>query len=132
MLKIGVPILIDLFLPAMKRFFLQQTIFKTFGFLVLIIVLGFSPCTIKQSLKQIFSIEKTSSNVIKTGSYCQYTPTSTSQKTQQIAEQQARFHLTKALFTDTTLIISTDKQGIRKARSVPLYILYQQLRTFLV
>lgn len=117
---------------AMRRFFPRQTIFKTLSFLVLIIVLGFSPCGIKQSLKQIFSIENISSNSIKAGSSCQYSPTSTSQKNQQVAEKKTDFQTATIEFTDSTLVIAADKNGVRKARSVPLYILYQQLRTFLV
>ncbi|UJF29427.1 hypothetical protein L0B70_11360 [Kaistella sp. 97-N-M2] len=116
----------------MKRFFPARIICKTFGILVLIVVLGFSSCGIKKSLKQVFNIENISSNGLKTGASCQYTSTSTLQTTQQVAVIRQDFENLTVKFAHAAATIVSDYEGVRKARSVPLYILYQQLRTSLM
>lgn len=123
---------IPLSFAKMKKFFPARTICKTFGILVLIVVLGFSSCGIKKSLKQVFNIENISSNGLKTGASCQYTSTSTLQTTQQVAVIRKDFENLTVKFAHSAAIIVSDNEGVRKARSVPLYILYQQLRTSLM
>jgi len=123
---------IPLSFAKMKRFFPLQTICKKFGILVLIVVLGFSSCGIKKSLKQVFNIENISSNGLKTGASCQYTSTSTLQTTEQVAVIGQDFENLTVKFAHSAVMIVSDNEGVRKARSVPLYILYQQLRTSLI
>lgn len=116
----------------MKKFFPSSRIFKTLSFLILILVLVLTPCGIKQSAKQIFNIENLTSNCVKSASSCQYVQLTASQKSQQVAVKKDDYKYSVLKFSDPILISTSVKAGFRKARSVPLYILYQQLRSSLV
>ncbi|QOW09703.1 hypothetical protein Q73A0000_04650 [Kaistella flava (ex Peng et al. 2021)] len=116
----------------MKKFFPSSGVFKTLSFLILIVVLVLTPCGIKQSVKQIFNIENLTSNSAKSGSSCQYVQFTALQKSQQVAVKKEDNQYAVLKFTDQILISTSVKTGFRKARSVPLYILYQQLRSSLV
>lgn len=100
--------------------------------MLLILVLVVSSCGIKQSVHQVFNIENSSSHGSKSISSCQFVQTQTSQKSQQIAVKKIDYSIHKADFSTHSLVSATDQIGTHKARSVPLYILYQQLRTSLV
>lgn len=116
----------------MKRIFPPARIFKTLSFLILILVLVFSPCGIKQSVKQVFNLENLTSNSLKSGSSCQYVQMTTLQKAQKVVLKQNDFQHVVLQFTDPILTSKSIGPGCRKAKSVPLYILYQQLRSSLV
>ena len=116
----------------MKKFFPPARIFKTLSFLILILVLVLTPCGIKQSVKQVFNVDNLTANSIKSGSSCEYVQLKTSQKSAQVALKKEDYGNSVNPISDQNLISTTDKIGIRKARSVPLYILYQQLRSYLV
>ena len=100
--------------------------------MLLILVLVVSSCGIKQSIHQVFNIESSSSHGSKSISSCQFVQTQTSQKSQQIAVKRIDYALKKSDFSNQIFISKADQIGTHKARSVPLYILYQQLRTSLV
>ena len=115
----------------MKKSFAIR-IFKTLSFILLILVLVVSSCGIKQSVHQIFNIESCSSQGSKSISSCQFVQTQPSQRSQQIAIKKIDYLIQKVDFSTHSLVSATDQIGTHKARSVPLYILYKQLRTSLV
>ena len=121
-----------IFANEMKKFFPPARIFKTFSFLILILVLVLTPCGIKQSVKQIFNVDNLTANNIKTGSSCEYIQLKTSQKSEQVALKNKDYLHSTPPVSENNLVSTTGKTGVRKARSVPLYILYQQLRSSLV
>ena len=100
--------------------------------MLLILVLVVSSCGIKQSIHQVFNIENSSLHGSKSISSCQFVQTQTSQKSQQSAIKKIDYSIEKVDFSTYSLVSATDQIGTHKARSVPLYILYQQLRTSLV
>lgn len=122
----------SIFANEMKKFFPTYRILKTFTFLILLLVLAFSPCGLKQSLKQVFNIDNGSSHVSKTTSSCQFVQTQVSKKTQQVAVIKKDHEDSALQFSVDISSLLSNKIGFKKARSVPLYILYQQLRTSLV
>lgn len=100
--------------------------------MLLILVLVVSSCGIKQSVHQVFNIESCSSHGLKSISSCQFLQTQPSQKSQQIAIKKIEYSRQKVDFSTHSLVSAIDQIGTHKARSVPLYILYKQLRTSLV
>ncbi|MEC5156175.1 hypothetical protein [Chryseobacterium sp. MP_3.2] len=116
----------------MKRFFPQSIFLKASTFLVLILVLAFSPCGLKQSAQKIFNVQNLSSNTTKSATSCQYVQLTQTQKSQQIAVINEGHRESVLQISEEISPLSYNKTGFRKARSVPLYILYQQLRTSLV
>lgn len=115
----------------MKTFF-PFRIFKTLSFMLLILVLVVSSCGVKQSIQQIFNLENSSSHHSKSVATCQFVQTQVSQKSEQITVKRIDYSDKKVDFSDQIFISATDQIATHKARSVPLYILYQQLRTSLV
>ena len=115
----------------MKKSF-PLRIFKTLRFMLLIFVLVVSSCGVKQSIQQVFNIENSSSTGSKSTSSCQFVSTQISEKSEQVAVKRIDYSIQKVTFLNQISISKADQIGIHKARSVPLYILYQQLRTSLV
>lgn len=122
----------SIFANEMNKFFPPARIFKTLSFLILILVLVLTPCGIKHSVKQVFNVDNLTANSIKSGSSCEYVQLKTSQKSEQVALKKEDFVNSFTPVPEHTSISTTDITGFRKARSVPLYILYQQLRSSLV
>lgn len=107
-------------------------ILKSSIFLVLFAVLVLTPCGIKQSVKQLFNIENLTSNFSKSGASCQYVQTSNTKVSKQIAFKKQTLSDSAVKFPEEKLFLITATREFRKARSVPLYILYEQLRCSLV
>lgn len=116
----------------MKKYFQPQLIFKYFSILMLTAVLVLSPCGTKKSLKEIFHIGKLSSHSFKMGSSCHFVQLSTNKKSQQTAVKQVEFQTSARNYSAETSPYTSTPTGFRKARSVPLYILYHQFRFSLV
>lgn len=116
----------------MKRLIPQLKVFKIISFLILIIVLVATPCGIKQSVKQIFNIENLTSHSIKSGSYCQYVSLTTTQKSQSVVVKKESFKHSVLKYSSEIWVAQSKSNSFSKARSVPLYILYQQLRYSLI
>ncbi|MGV4415401.1 hypothetical protein [Chryseobacterium sp. T1] len=116
----------------MKRLIPQLKVFKIISILALILVLVLTPCGIKQSMKQIFNIENLSSHNIKSSSYCQYISLTTTQKSQSVAIKKENSKLSFLKFSSEVLVTQSKSNFFFKVRSVPLYILYQQLRYSLI
>ena len=87
---------------------------------------------VSASHKRVFNIDNLTANSINSGSSCEYVQLKTSQKSAQVALKKEDYGNSVNPISDQNLISTTDKIGIRKARSVPLYILYQQLRSYIV
>jgi len=96
------------------------------------LVLVATPCGIKQSVKQIFNIENLTSHSIKSGSYCQYVSLTTAQKSQSIVVKKKDFKDSISRFSKEISGVKSISTSFPTARSVPLYILYQQLRYSLI
>ena len=116
----------------MIKFFPSLKILKTSTFLVLFAVLVLTPCGIKQSVKQLFNIENLTSNFSKSGASCQYVQTSNTKVSKQIAFKKQTLSDSAVKFPEEKLFFTVGTTRFRKARSVPLYILYEQLRCSLV
>lgn len=116
----------------MKRLIPQLKVFKTISITILIVVLVATPCGIKQSVKQIFNIENLTSHSVKSGSFCQYFPLTTAQKSQSSVVKKEKFNYSDFKFSSEVLVTQSKSNTFSKVRSVPLYILYQQFRDFLI
>lgn len=83
-------------------------------------------------MKRVFHIENLTSNNVKSSSSCQYVQIATSKITQHVAVIKADFKYFDYQLSEDILFTKSHQFGFRKARSVPLYILYQQLRSSLI
>lgn len=106
---------------------------RNLSFLMLILVLVMSPCGIKQSLKQIFNVENLSSHRVKANASCQYISVSEVKESQQREIKRQDFaKVSGQQFLGQALELSSNTVDFPRPRSVPLYILYQQLRSSIV
>ncbi len=121
-----------LILSIMKKGFLHGLGFRNLSFLVLILVLVLSPCGIKQSLKQIFKVENLSSHNVKANASCQYVAASEAKVYQQNIRKTDFKSTSGQFYLDQGINVNSCDNSFAKPRSVPLYILYQQLRLAIV
>ncbi len=121
-----------LIFAIMKRFYPPIKICKTLCVFTLIAVLVFSSCGLKHSVKHIFNLGNLTEHTLKAGTSCKFVKLTTQQQFKQVAIKKEEFRNTPLPFSDRNLISKSPKTGFRNARSVPLYILHQQLRSFLI
>lgn len=116
----------------MKKFFRPLQLFKSLSILILTVVLMLTPCGVKQSVKQVFNVENLTSNKSSFASSCEFTPLKNVQKSTQVETKKEGIQQYKTTFSPQNFVSISVKAGFQKARSIPLYILYHQLRSFLV
>ena len=116
----------------MKNIFPLSRVFKTFSYLLLILVLVISSCGIKNSVKEIFNLENHASNTCKTNYPCQFVISKSNKEKQKVAVKKETKLTSANDHSPEPLTFKSAPKDFPSTRSVPLYILYKQLRTSLV
>ena len=118
----------------MKKRILNTTFFKTISCLILILVLVVSSCGIKHSIKNVCNVEHNSTKTQKATVSCQFVQlaVSNNQFHQEVSLEKAKFSYRYFSSTGSVNREETNSSSLSKANSIPLYILYKQLRSDLV
>ena len=118
----------------MKKRILNSTFFKTIFFLILILVLVVSSCGIKHSIKNVCNVEHNSTKTQKATVNCQFVQLAVANNHfhQEVSLEKAKFCYRYFSSTGSVNREETNSSSTSKANSIPLYILYKQLRSDLV
>ncbi len=118
----------------MKKRILNSTFFKKISCLILILVLVVSSCGIKHSIKNVCNVEHNSTKTQKGTVSCQFVQLAVANNHlhQEISLEKEKFSYRFFSSTDSVACEELNSSSLSKANSIPLYILYKQLRSDLV
>ena len=116
----------------MKKSILNSTFFKTVPYLILILVLVVSSCGIKHSINKVCNVENNSTKTQKASTSCQFVQFSNKQIHQEVSIKKVKFSHTYFSLAANVIREEVNLSSLSRSNSIPLYILYKQLRSDLV
>lgn len=107
-------------------------LFKKFPYLILILVLVVSSCGIKHTIKNVCNVENIPAKTQKGTTSCQFVQLAEHQLHHEVSLNIIQFYKSHSSGVTHKYFEEADSNSSSKTGSIPLYILYKQLRSNLI